>query len=295
MPSRPAPRILTVLAAAALALVTLTACATPHSLDGAKASGVPTPTATSTAGSPGEDALVVRDASSELHLESTPEDLNDEDFASEPQATVSGDALYVFVRQPGWSLSADQFTGAGGVYSCSSWHAETRIDELGDGWWVVRPGEAAGTYKVYLSAASGPGLPLGGKQGESNALLEWETTADGPTRAEGGTVMVGGDADETPRLFVDVWNPPQGWTTASGTVTITGSSGDPVTVDLPYERPDCVGGSTVMFNVPLTDDVRRTLGAAPYAYDLTVTIDGVERHATVDDESGAADGFAFDR
>lgn len=135
----------------------LSGCATPHQLSATPPSGVPTPTATATQGGPDADALVVRDATTELHLESITIDMNTSNGPI-PTETLTGDALYVFVRQAGWTLDASQYVGPGD-YACSSWHTTPTVDDLGGGWWRVQPGGPAGDYAVHLTAGSGPGLP----------------------------------------------------------------------------------------------------------------------------------------
>lgn len=283
---RPRRGILILVATATLATA-LGGCAVPHSLDSTPPSGVPTPSATDTVGEYGQDDLVVRDGTTELRLAALALDESGDTAGIAPQASVSGDALYVFIRPAGWTLQADQFSGTS-QYDCASWHTETTVDDLGGGWWRVEPGGPAGEYQVVLTGSSGPGLPLGGTVGESSALLDWTTSTSNDSPTPTGQAAFGGDSGRN--LTIAFNGAPLGWTSAASTVTVTGASGVALDLEPALDPPNCVGSDSVFFSRDLTADQFSSLGGAPYRFEVGVTVDGTRYRASGrSDDEGEAD------
>ena len=193
----------------------------PKNIDDAPAS-VPHPTATEFAGTPSEDDLIVRTGDTELRLESLPEEAGYEGMPDDTPA-LAGDELYVFVRQDGWMLFAEQ--RGGDVAGCGLDQKEPEVTDLGGGWWKVANRSEADTYALWLYAGSGPGLPMGGTVGASQAYVKWttETAFDVPATSA-LDITTYGDADglsATLSLF-DIDTP---LTAVKATVTVVGDAG----------------------------------------------------------------------
>lgn len=115
----------------------------------------------------------------------------------------------MFARQSGWSLWAEQ---RGEDSGCGPETFEPVVTDLGGGWHRVTPVGPAGEYDLWLNAASGPGLPLGGTVGATQSFV---TAADGsqataelavPTWAcdQPGDVTLSADVDaEAARVLAD--------------------------------------------------------------------------------------------
>lgn len=76
----------------------------------------------------------MRTADTELHLESLTEEAGYEGMPDGTPA-ISGDELYVFVRQDGWMLFAEQ--RGGDPVGCGPERREPEVTDLGNGWWKV--------------------------------------------------------------------------------------------------------------------------------------------------------------
>ncbi len=238
----------------------------PKIIDNAPA-GVPHPTSTKSAGTPSEDDLIVRTAGTELRLGSLPDEAGGEGMPDDTPA-LTGDDLYVFVRQDGWMLFAEQ--RGGDVAGCGLDQREPAISSLGDGWWKVSNRSYADTYALWLYAGSGPGLPIGGTVGSSQAYVKWtiETTFDAPA-ISALDVTTYGDAKGlslTLSLF-DVEAPLAG---ATATVTLLGPDGG---LDTELTVPDwaCDQPGDLTLAARATEDQLATLGD-PDEFDYTVEL-----------------------
>lgn len=87
-------------------------------------------------------ALIVRTADTELHLESLTEEAGYEGMPDGTPA-ISGDELYVFVRQDGWMLFAEK--RGGDPVGCGPERREPEVTDLGNGWWKASNRSAAGS------------------------------------------------------------------------------------------------------------------------------------------------------
>lgn len=194
---------------------------------------VPSPVATETAGTPGADDLVVRSGDTELRLESLPQEAGGSGIPDDaPELT--GDDLYVFVRQDGWMLFAEQ--RGGDVVGCGFDTAEPEVTDLGEGWWKVANRSEADTYALWLTAASGPGLPLGGTVGSSQAYVRWiaPTPHDVPARSALDITAYPDAADGS--VTLSLWDLDTPLTAVKATVTIDGE--DAESIDVPLSIPD---------------------------------------------------------
>lgn len=127
----------------------------------------------------------------------------------------------------------------------------------------------------------------------SEAVIGWHTTVSGPEAQQAtGTATIAGENGRT--LMVDLLGTPLGWQTASAEVTVTGSSGTPLSLSIAQNRPDCVGRDDVWFDQELTTAQLAELGDAPYSFDVAVTIDGTVHHGTGTTEGNADGSATFD-
>ncbi|SDH35718.1 hypothetical protein [Microbacterium sp. 77mftsu3.1] len=275
-------------AAAVVALVSgsiaLAGCISlgPKDINDAPAS-VPHPTATKTAGAPGADDLIVRTADTELRLESLPEEAGYEGMPDGAPA-LTGDELYVFVRQDGWMLFAEQ--RGGDVVGCGPDLAEPEVTDLGDGWWKVTNRSEADTYALWLHAGSGPGLPMGGTVGASQAYVEWttETAFDVPATSA-LDITTYGDADglSITLSLSDVDTP---LTAVKATITAVGDTGS---VETELSIPDwaCDQPGDLTLHAPLAQEKLNGISEVT-GYTAELYLDGTTYTATGDINTAAS-------
>jgi len=273
--------------AVAIGTIALSGCISlgPKTVDDTP-DGVPSPASTETAGSPAPDDLIVRTADTELRLDSLPEEAGYEGMPDDVPA-ITGDDLYVFVRQDGWMLFAEQ--RGGDVVGCGMDVSEPEITDLGKGWWKVANRSEADTYALWLQAASGPGLPIGGTVGSSQAYVKWttETTFDVPaTSSLDLTRNSDGDGGSVELHLRDLTTP---LNAVKATVALRGGE---ESVDLPLSIPDWAcdqPGDLTLFS-RLSPEQMATLGTDDAVdYDVELFLDGTTYTAagTVDAASSA--------
>jgi len=278
-----AVRSVAAVAALLVGTIALSGCIStgPKNLDDAP-DGVPSPVATEVAGFPALDDLIVRTADTELRLESLPEEAG---YAGMPDdvPAITGDDLYVFVRQDGWMLFAEQ--RGGDVVGCGPDLSEPEITDLGKGWWKVANRSEADTYALWLQAGSGPGLPIGGTVGSSQAYVRWTTTTtfDVPvTSSLDVTASPDGEGGSVELHLRDVTSP---LTAVAATIALRGEGGG---VDLQLAIPDWAcdqPGDLTLFS-RLSPSQMATLGEdGAVDYDVELVLDGTTYTA-----SGRADG-----
>ncbi|MFL0565277.1 hypothetical protein ACH0CG_05940 [Microbacterium sp. 179-I 1D1 NHS] len=253
--------------------------------------GVPSPASTEIAGSPAPDDLIVRTADTELRLESLPEEAGYEGMPDDIPA-ITGDDLFVFVRQDGWMLFAEQ--RGGDVVGCDMDVSEPEITDLGKGWWKVANRSEADTYALWLQAGSGPGLPIGGTVGWSQAYVRWTTTTtfDVPaTSSLDVTRNSDGDGGSVELHLHDLTTP---FDAVKASVALRGAGQD---VDLDLSVPDWAcdqPGDLTLFS-RLSPEQMSTLGADDAVdYDIGLLLDGTTHTArgTVREASSAEPKWA---
>lgn len=282
----PARRVL--LAALALLALTVSGCAVPHSLDASAPAGVPSPTATQQIGSPGKDDLVVRYGGTELRLESLPDDAY---YTAAPDGSpfVAADELYVFVRPAGWWFSAEQ---RGEDVGCGPHAYEPVVTDLGGGWHKVTRVGPAGDYDLWLSGASGPGLPIGGTVGASHSFLKWQTqTSTELEKIAALDVTRGIDGDGS----VSLWLYELGATPESveATVTLRGPSGETITVRPTTPDWACDQPGDLTLAAPLTGDQETAIGEEGIDYTVDLVLDGVTYTASGEARTSQSNDLAF--
>ncbi|BDV31047.1 hypothetical protein [Microbacterium terricola] len=269
----------------------LAGCASPFALSDPAPSGVPTPAVTESFGSPtGDDALVVRYDDTELHIASMDAASNLETIPDDLPSLRAED-VYVFVPQAGWTLSAAQFTGE--PYECDEWSLTPEQTDLGGGWWAVRPVGQAGDYTLQLSAASGPGLPLGGEVGAVGAYIALQTTTDRPLPPPVATLDVLASDDEPGSVSVSLIGLSVSPAEVTSTVTLTGPDGDRVTVAPASPADTCNAAGDELLTAELSVADAETLGDVPYDYDIELTLDGQTYRATGSLAEGMGDALEF--
>lgn len=249
-----AVRSVAAVAALLVGAIALSGCIStgPKNLDDAP-DGVPSPVATEVAGFPALDDLIVRTADTELRLESLPEEAG---YAGMPDDVGCGPDL-----------------------------SEPEITDLGRGWWKVANRSEADTYALWLQAGSGPGLPIGGTVGSSQAYVRWTTTTtfDVPaTSSLDVTASPDGEGGSVELHLRDVTSP---LTAVAATIALRGEGGG---VDLQLAIPDWAcdqPGDLTLFS-RLSPSQMATLGEdGAVDYDVELVLDGTTYTA-----SGSADG-----
>lgn len=276
-----------------IALVALLAgCASPNSLSDPAPSGIPTPSTTESFGTPsGDNDLVIRYNDTELHIASMDAAVN-LDPITDALPSIVADNLYVFVRPAGWTLSAMQFTGE--PYECDERSLEPVQDDIGGGWWTIRPVGPAGTYTLQLSAGSGPGLPLGGEVGAAGAYVTLQTMTDRPLPPPAATIDVVAIENEPASVSLTITGLSDSPDSVSASVVLTGSGEQPVTSTPTPQDGDCAMTGDVSLYSELTDDEISSLGEAPYRYDIDLVLDGATYTATgTTPEDGALGTLSF--
>ena len=261
-----------------VAIALLAGCARPNSLSTPPPTGVPTPSTTESFGAPSaDDDLVIRHGDTELHVASMDAAVNLDPIPDDVPSVVADD-LYVFVSPAGWTLSAMQFTGE--PYECGERALEPEQDDIGGGWWAIRPVGPAGTYSLRLSAGSGPGLPLGGDIGATGAYLTLETTTDRPLPQPAAALDVAAIENEPGSVSLALIGLSDSPESVSATVVLTGSDGRSVTATPERRDGDCTMAGDVSLHAELTVDEVSTLGDAPYGYDIDLMLDDTAYQAS---------------
>lgn len=289
-------RILAVL----LLVLTLTACSREDdtarddaSRDDASAAeavaGAPSPTATTTHGSTGNGGpppFRIQYDGRELALAAHTYCYGNgcvDGVLREPVDIGSPGELRVFVPVPGFDLGVHLREASGReVDPCGGRGFAAPVEDLGDGWYLLRPSGPAGTYDVELFASGG---------GDMVSVLRWTTPTDGPSPTPSARLALIADNDGRPDSYglelsiEDLESAPDD---ASATIAVTAANGRSLTFAATRATGTCQGADTVLFDGPdaKAKEAAR-LGGFPFTTIVTLTLDGVEHTATAtypDDE-----------
>lgn len=195
----------------------------------------------------------------------------------------SPEELRVYVPVPEFELGVHLLGASGGkVDPCRGPAFEAPVEDLGGGWYLVRPFGPAGSYDVELFASGG---------GDMVGVLRWTTPTDGPSPTPSARLALIADNDGRPdsyglELVVDdLQSPPSD---ATATIEVRAGNGRSLTFAATRADDGCAGTDAISFDGP---DARAKeasrLGGFPFTTTVTLTLDGVVHTATAtypDDE-----------
>ncbi len=201
----------------------------------------------------------------------------------EPVDIGSPGELRVFVPVPELELAVFLREASGpGPDPCAGRGFAAPVEDLGDGWYLLRPFGPAGSYDVELFA-SGDGDMVG--------AVRWTTPEAGPSPTPSARLALIADNDGAPDSYgleLSVDDLESAPATASATIEVTAANGRSLTFDATRATDTCQGADTVYFDGPdaKAKEAAR-LGGFPFTTTVTLTLDGVAHTATAtypDDE-----------
>jgi hypothetical protein len=211
-------------------------------------------------------------------------------FDPNPPDLGSPGAIQIYVPVPQFELSvyareltrgpkADRpFSDA----TCGGRSFEMPVEDLGHGWYSVRPFGPAAHYNIELFAQGG---------GDMIATLRWRTPTDGPMPEPTARLALIADNDGKPDSYGlelaidDLAKTP---THASAEIHVTAGNGRSLTFRAEEAKDACSGAGDVYFDRP--DEAATAaaqLGDFPFTTTVTLTLDGRTYRATAvypDDE-----------
>ncbi len=258
-----------------LAAAVLTACAS--TLSPAGPTGHPTPTATVTHG-PGYESAPTSPGSFKIRYDGTELVLDPVTYCSSggcvdgvdpnPPSVGSPAELLVFVPVPAFDVLTVSLVSGDDI--CSGRLVVAETEDLGDGWWRVRPAGPAGEYRVELFAG-------GDGAGDMVASLLWTTPVDAPLPAPTASLTVIADHDGVPDSYgVELWisDLPTTPVEATATIIVTAANGLSHRFEATRET-ECVGEGGLVFSAPESEgDTAAALGDFPFTYRVEMVVDG---------------------
>ncbi len=252
------------------AALALSACAAPQSAGPAAPDEVPTPARTEYFGDPVDNSFVVRYGDTELHLAPLGEDQLDSPLRAERPA-VAADELYVFIGPSGRTLGATQLTGED-PRRCGQRAAAPELNELGDGWWSVRPIGPAGEHTLVLDAWSPEGEVM-----SMTAYIALQTSQDRPLPPPVTSLSMVAYENEPGWVELNVHGLLESPDTLSAALTLTSEDGTKVSVAL-----SPVSGCRALGDVQLKADLSAAdagIVTGQFDYDLELVRDGETHRA----------------
>lgn len=193
--------------------------------------------------------------------------------------------VYVPVREFELSVYARQLRRVPGQEDnpfCGGRSFEVPVEDLGDGWYAVRPYGPAGSYDIELFASGG---------GDMVGTLRWRTPTDGPMPQPAARLALIADNDGEPDSYGlelaidDLAETPE---TVSAEIEVTAGNGRSMTIVAEQFDDPCRSAGDLYFDRP--DGAAKAasrLGDFPFTTTVTLTLDGrVHRAVAVypDDE-----------
>lgn len=163
--------------------------------------------------------------------------------------------------------------GQRGGQACTGRQMRAPVDDLGDGWYRIRPFGPAATYDVHLFASG---------RGDMAGQVRWTTPAAGPMPIPAAHLALIADHDGEPDSYgleLGVTGLDRTPRRASARVEVRAGNGRSTTITAQRRRGACVGD--LSFGAP--DEVARAaarLGGFPFTTRVTLILDGVRHVAT---------------
>jgi hypothetical protein len=166
--------------------------------------------------------------------------------------------------------------------TCGGRSFDVPVEDLGDGWYLVRPFGPAAHYDIELFARGG---------GDMIGALRWRTPADGPMPEPSARLALIADNDGEPdshglELAIDdlAATPAR----ASAEIEVTAGDGRSVTLHAEESKVSCRSAGDLYFDHPdKPAKAAAQLGDFPFTTTVTLTLDGRTYRATAvypDDE-----------
>lgn len=246
------------------------------------AAGAPSPTATTTHGSPtkgGPPPFRIQYDGKELALAAHTYCYRNgcvDGVIQEPVDIGSPGELRVFVPVPEFELETFLHEATGRTADpCGGRGFAAPVEDLGDGWYLLRPFGPAGTYDLELFASGG---------GDMVGAVRWTTPAAGPSPTPSARLALIADNDGEPDSYgleLSVDDLESAPADASATIEVTAANGRSLTFDATRATDTCQGPDTVYFDGPDAKAKEASrLGGFPFTTTVTLTLDGVVHTAT---------------
>ena len=194
---------------------------------------------------------------------------------ADPPDVGAAEQVEVSLPEPGWTFTAT-FRPVG--EPCARWQqidlANGPASSSASGG-VIAPAGPAGTYDVDVSGS--------GAGGSVTTTFRWTTPVDGPAPVPDATVAVLEERDgqvEGCGVSLTVTDLAVSPRRASARVVVTSSEGASLALDPDPEVGSCSSEGSVWFSGSYEEGERAAaLGSAPFTYDVTLVLDGVEHRA----------------
>lgn len=166
--------------------------------------------------------------------------------------------------------------------TCGGRSFEVPVEDLGDGWYAVRPFGPAAHYDIQLFAQGG---------GDMVASLRWRTPTDGPMPTPSARLALIADNDGEPDSYGlelavdDLAETPR---TARAEIEVTAGDGRSMAITAEQSKDPCRSAGDLYFDRPDKPAKEAAqLGDFPFTTTVTLTLDGRTYRATAvypDDE-----------
>ena len=193
-------------------------------------------------------------------------------IVQDPPSVGSPDEIRVFVPVPEFELDVS-FTDA--RQECGGRSEPATVEDLGKGWYLLRPHGEPGRHRVSLFASGG---------GDMVGEFLWNTPSRGPYADPTAYLALIADHDGEPDSYgleLSVQHLAETPREVSATITVTAGNGRSLTIDAKQARMNCRSAGSVYFDGPdaLAKEASE-LGDFPFRHDVVLTIDGTEYVAT---------------
>lgn len=190
----------------------------------------------------------------------------------DPPSIGSPDEVRVFVPVPEFDLDVSFMDGR---RACGGRIEPAAVEDLGKGWYLLRPHGDAGRHRVSLFASGG---------GDMVAEFLWDTPSQGPFAEPSASLALIANHDGEPdsyglELYVQhLARTPED---VSATITVTAGNGKSLTIEATQSRMNCRSDGSVYFDGPdaLAKQAAQ-LGDFPFRNDVVLTIDGTKYTAS---------------